>query len=275
MIRALKLEWLKVKSYKVFWALVVMYLFSVVLVSFGGNFLLQYLKAEGAELNGIDPTILPLYDFPDVWQNLTWVVSFTKILLAYIVIISINNDLTYNILRQNIIDGLSKKEYLLSKLILIGALALLSTVVLFIAGFINGAVYSHVFEANYIFDELEFLGAYALDIFVFCSLAFLLSLLIKKAGFVIVSLTIYSLMFEPVLGLVLENAPYFKDTFWQQVPQFLPVNALNDLIAAPFPKYIFKEVMTDIPIKALTIVLFWEAFFIGSIVYILNRRDLK
>jgi ABC-2 type transport system permease protein len=55
-------------------------------------FLMQYLKNQGAEFNGIDPTILPLYDFPDVWQNMTYVATFFKIILAFIVIISVTNE---------------------------------------------------------------------------------------------------------------------------------------------------------------------------------------
>jgi hypothetical protein len=122
---------------------------------------------------------------------------------------------------------------------------------------------------------MEFLAAYALDIFVFCSFAFLLSLIIKKAGFIIVALTIYSLMFEPLLCFILENAPFLTDPIWPNIAQFLPISALNNLIAIPFPKYIFQEVVTDIPIKPLIIVLVWEAIFVGGIVYILNKGDIK
>ncbi|MEQ8550153.1 MAG: hypothetical protein RIC03_19720 [Cyclobacteriaceae bacterium] len=275
MISAIKLEWLKLKNYRVFWVLIMMYLFALTVVAFGGTFFLEWLKSKGLDFKGFDPTMLPLYDFPDIWQNLTWIASFIKILLAYVVIISVNNDLTYNLLRQNIIDGFSKKKYLISKIALIVGLALMSTVALFIAGLINGYMYSQVMSVRYIFDEMEFLAAYALDILVFCSFAFLMSLLIKKAGFVIVALTIYSLMFEPILAFVLENAPFLEDPIWSNMAQFLPINALNKLIAVPFPKYIFEEVVTDIPFIPLVIVLAWETIFVGAIVYILNKSDLK
>ena len=188
MIRALKLEWLKIRDYKTFWVLLGMYVLALLVICFGGMFLLEYLKSKGADFNGIDPTILPIYDFPDIWQNTTYLGSFLKVLLAFIVIISVNNDQAYNTLRQNVIDGISKKEYLASKLLFIAALALISTLFLFLSGMINGAIYSHVWGGQYILDELEFLAAYFFDIVVYCSLAFLLSLIIKKSGFVIVLL---------------------------------------------------------------------------------------
>ena len=179
MIRALKLEWLKVRNYRVFWILTGMYLLAVIIIASGGVFFLEWLKSKGADFDGIDPTILPIYDFPDIWQNTTYLASFIKVLLAFIVIISINNDITYNTMRQNIIDGISKREFIMSKLLQILALAFISTAFLFIAGFINGSIYSHIWGMEYIFDEMEFLFAYFYDIVVYCTLAFLLSLIIK------------------------------------------------------------------------------------------------
>lgn len=275
MIRALKLEWLKIRNYRTFWILLGMYLVALIIICFGGMFFLEYLKSQGAEFEGIDPTMLPIYDFPDIWQNTTYLGSFLKVLLAFIVIISINNDQVYNTLRQNVIDGISKKEYLLSKLLFIAALALISTFFLFISGMINGAIYSHVWGARYIFDELEFLLAYWYDIFVFCTLALLLSLLIKKSGFVIIALTLYTLMFEPIVTLILKESPWFRDGLGPHIAPFFPIHALNDLIPVPFPKYIFREIADNVPLSAVLIASGWLGIYLSAIVFILNKRDLK
>jgi len=275
MIRALKLEWLKIKNYKTFWVLLGMYLVALLIICFGGMFFLEFLKSKGADFEGIDPTILPIYDFPDIWQNTTYLGSFLKVLLAFIVIISINNDQVYNTLRQNVIDGISKKEYLVSKLTFIAALALISTAFVFMSGLINGAIYSHVWGANYIFDELEFLAAYMYDIFVFCTLAFLLSLIIKKSGFVIIAITLYTLMFEPIAAVILENAPWFREGIWPHLTQFFPINSLNNLINPPFPKYVFMEIEDNIPFSAVLISTGWLLIYLTGILFILNKRDLK
>lgn len=275
MIRALTLEWLKIRNYKTFWALLGMYLVALMIICFGGMFLLEYLKSQGAEFEGLDPTWLPIYDFPDIWQNTTYLGSFLKVLLAFIVIISVNNDQTYNTLRQNIIDGISKKEYLLGKLLLIAALALTSTLFLFLSGLINGSIYSHVRGAAYIFDEMEFLAAYFFDIIAFCSLAFLLSLLIKKSGFVIVFLFLYAMMFEPILALALENNSHLQGTIWPQVALFLPINALNDLIPVPFTRYVFMEITDNVPLHAILISSGWLVIYLSAILFLLSKRDLK
>ena len=94
-IRLLEIEWLKLKNYKVFWILIIMYFLGLILILSSGMFLMQFLKSKGAEFQGIDPTILPLYDFPDVWQNMTYIATFFKIILAFIVIISVTNEISY------------------------------------------------------------------------------------------------------------------------------------------------------------------------------------
>jgi hypothetical protein len=123
MIRLFEIEWLKLKNYKIFWILFGLYFLGLLVVCSGGMFLLEYIKRTGGDFKGIDPTILPLYDFPDVWQNTIYVATFFKLFLAFIVIISICNDINYRTLRQNIIDGLSKKEFLISKFTLIFSLS--------------------------------------------------------------------------------------------------------------------------------------------------------
>ena len=116
MIRLFEIEWLKLKNYKVFWILIGMYFLGLILILSSGMLLMEFMKNHGAEFEGIDPTIIPLYDFPDVWQNMTYIATFFKIILAFIVIISVTNEIGYRTLRQNIIEGLSKWEFLKSKL---------------------------------------------------------------------------------------------------------------------------------------------------------------
>ena len=275
MIRAFKLEWLKMKNYRVFWVLLIMYIVALIVISSFGMFLLEWLKSKGADFDGIDPTILPIYDFPDIWQNTTYLAAFAKLLLAFIVIISVSNDLTYNTMRQNIIDGINKKEFVLSKLSLIVFLTIISSLTLFLSGLVNGSIYSHVHGAANIFDELEFLLAYSYDIIVYCSLAIMLSLVIKKAGFVIVALFLYTLMFEPILSVFLENADFLNGSFWPEVPQYFPIHALNDMIPVPFPKYVFMEVDDNVPLKAVVISTCYFAIYLWSINFLLTKKDLK
>ncbi len=273
MIRLLKIEWLKIRQYKVFWILMILYLLSVGIVCSSGMFLMEFLKSKGAEFEGIDPTILPLYDFPDVWQNITYIATFLKILLAFIVIISVTNEISYRTLRQNIIDGMSKGDLLTSKLLLIISLSFAASLFLFLIGLTTGLIYSDVVEPRFIFQELEFILAYFLEVMTFLSMAFLLALLLRKAGFAIVLLFMYTLILEPFLTVNMEHNPHIPDTLDWIVP-YLPIKSINNLIRVPFQKYVFMKIQDFIALKDLLIVIGWLGLYNLIIIWVLKKRDV-
>ncbi|MEJ2594308.1 MAG: hypothetical protein P8100_04110 [bacterium] len=178
-------------------------------------------------------------------------------------------------MRQNIIDGISKREFIFSKLLQIVALAFLSTLVLFIAGFINGSIYSHVWGAEYIFDEMEFLLAYFYDIVVYCTLAFMLALFINKAGFAIIALFLYTMMFEPLITVNMIYNPNINDGIAPYIAQYFPIRSLNNLIPIPYSKYIFMEIEDNVPLSAVWISTGWFAIFLSLIFLKLNKKDLN
>lgn len=277
MIRAFKLEWLKVKNYRVFWILFGLYLLVQLFITNGGIFVLQWLESKGADFDGIKPSIIPIYDFPDIWQNSVWLASFPKVLVSFIVVVSVNNELTYNTLRQNVIDGISKKEFLLSKFSLIIFLAGICTIVLFLSGLAAGFTYSHVTDVKYIFQDLEFLLAYFLQLVAFCLFAFCIALMIKKGGFAIVGIIIYSI-FQLIFTSILEFSPYTKDTVGHFV-KFLPIYSIESLTGkiykSPFARYLLQEIQTDVLWYQWAIVIAWIGIFSLIITYILNKKDLK
>jgi ABC-type transport system involved in multi-copper enzyme maturation permease subunit len=273
MIRLFEIEWLKLKNYKVFWILISMYFAGLILVLSSGMFLMQFLKSKGAEFEGIDPTILPLYDFPDVWQNMTYVATFFKIIPAFIVIISVTNEISYRTMRQNVIEGLSKWEFLKSKFALILVLSAAATLFLFVEGLITGLIYSSVKYPEMIFGELEFLAAYFLEVVTFLCFALLLGILLKKAGFAIVLIFMYTLIFEPFLTVNMEHNPWMNEQVSWLAP-YLPIRALNNLISVPFQRYIFMEIQDYIAWKDVLIVLGWLSVYLLSIYKLLDKKDI-
>ena len=273
MTRLFEIEWLKLKNYKVFWILIIMYFTGLIIVLSSGMFLMQFFKNQGAEFSGIDPTIIPLYDFPDVWQNMTYVATFFKIIPAFIVIISVTNEINYRTMRQNVIDGMSKWEFLKSKFILIFGLSLVATFFIFLEGLITGFIYSTVTYPEVIFNDLEFLLAYFLELVTFLSFALLLAILLKKAGFAIVLIFMYTLIFEPIITLNFEHNIWINTYTNWAVPYF-PIKAMNNLIRVPFQRYVFMEIQDFISLKDVLIVLVWLSIFQLGIYKLLDRRDI-
>ena len=268
MNRLFQIEWLKQKHYRTFWVVMGLYYFSLLVVTTGGMALLYWLETQGANFEGISPTIVPLYDFPDVWQNITYAASFIKIFLSFIIIISITNEFSYRTLQQNVIDGLSPQEFLLSKVLFIAVLSFANMLFLAIIGLGMGLVFSTVTDWSSIFTYTEFLPVHFLEVFTFLLFALLVGSLLKKAGFAIVFTGIYVLIIEPILSISLPNS-------WEAVIQWFPIRALNNLVHIPFPKYIFMEVQDYVKWQELLIVIFWAValYFLNYLV--LTKRDVK
>lgn len=268
MNRLFQIEWLKLRNYRTFWVLITLYYFSLLIVTTGGMAFLYWLESQGANFEGISPTVVPLYDFPDVWHNITYVASFMKIFLSFIVIISITNEYSYRTLQQNVIDGISPREFLISKVLFIAVLSLANMLFLGVIGLVMGLFFSTVTDIASILTYLEFLPVHFLEVFTFLLFALLIGMLLKKAGFAIVLTGIYTLIIEPVLAVSLPAS-------WEPVSQWFPIRAINNLIHVPFPKYIFMEVQDYVKWQELGIVLVWVVALYYLNYFTLHKRDVK
>lgn len=271
MIRLLNIEWIKLRNFRAFQILTGLYFIVVTVVCSSGGLLLQYIKNTSRGLN-IDPTLLPIYDFPDVWHNMVFVAAKLKIFLAFIVIISLTNEITYKTLRQNIIDGLNRKEFILSKLLMILVLSVANTLLVFLCGLVNGLIYSHDLSITAIFGNMQFIGAFFLNVFVFLVFSFLIGLLIKRTGIAIVFLGIYAVFLEPIITLILTEVHKLPEIY-RTIATFFPVKAVRDLISNPFPKYIFQEIQDYVAFTNILMVSFQTLFYISIIYLLLKWRN--
>lgn len=267
MIRLLQIEWIKLRSYKPFWILSGLYFFGLLMVFLGGKFFLLWLESRGAEFEGIKPTMLPIYDFDDIWHNVTYIASLVKVVPAFIFLIMITNEYSYKTLRQNIIDGMTRKEFLFSKLLLAFIYSVVSMLFIFSVGLIIGLLYSPVKDLASIFGHADFLLAHGLEMFTFFSFTLLLSITIRRTGFALVLLLIYSMMLEPLFAL------YIGYKF--DGPEiFFPIKSINLLIDNPFTKYFLMETQQHIQLATVAIAVAWATIFNVGSYQILRKRDL-
>jgi len=111
MKRLAKIELLKVRSNATFWVLAGLHMGILLLVLLSGKIVLRAISLDGENIsNLIDLANIPLYQFPDIWHNFTYVAAYLKFILAIYVIISITNEISYDTLRQNVMNGLSRKK---------------------------------------------------------------------------------------------------------------------------------------------------------------------
>ncbi len=270
MKRLLRIELQKMMPNRAFRVLATLYLLAIVIIAVGVMPFLKWMKNKFTEFDfdGIDPTIIPFYEFPDIWQNLTSVAIYFKILLGFGLIFSISNEFTYRTIRQNVIDGMSKYEFIFSKIIMAGFLALASTLTLFVLGMITGLIYSSEVTFQLIYEDLFFLPVFFLQLFAFLLFTLFVGILIKRS-IIAMGLLVFWIF-------AVENGFYIysqvKNSEW--IEYLLPVKSINALIHSPFPKYVFMEIQDFVTLPELALVAGWGALFYWATVKLVVRRDL-
>ena len=230
MVRLLKIEWNKLYYYKTARMFIITYFVLMALVGFGIS---QFSSnINGAEINFVQ---LGAFDFPYVWQNVTYFVAIGKIFLAVIIITNITNEYSNRTLKQNLIDGLSKKEFLGSKMITNIAFALASTIFIFVICLVLGTYYTQGNES--LFQGIEFIAAYLVKLVFFFTFCMFLAFLFKKTAFSLMLLFVWWILEK--IGRIAEsgirygilkqdimnNSKFFTD--------YLPLESSSNLISFP------------------------------------------
>lgn len=222
-----------------------------------------------------------IFEFPYIWHITTFFVAFFKFFFAIVVVSMIGNEYSNRTLKQNLIDGLSKKEFILSKFYFILAYSLVVTLFVFIItlfiGFFNSPA-----ESKYIDTILEgsiFIPAYFTKLLTFFSLCLFVGVLIKRSAF-----SLGALFVGFILELILYGLFRFKwydyDTS-NEIMQFFPFTSMWNLIDEPFTR--IGTLHTTENIFVTDYYAYWYEFLIAAVwifIYIflsyrlLKRRDL-
>lgn len=222
---------------------------------------------------------LGIFNFPIVWHITTYFSALFKFFFAIVVVSMIGNEYSNKTLKQNLIDGLSKSEFILSKFYTIVFFSLISTVIIFILSLVLGLVYSSYNEISIIFREIEFLPAYFLKLLGFFSFCLFLGVLAKRSAFALAFLFVDFILEWIVFGLIVWKSNIEMAT---KIQNFFPLTAMSNLIKQPFQ----RVAMSKFPEKndlsydyavhfdSAVIVILWTAIFILSAYYLIKKRDL-
>jgi len=218
----------------------------------------------------LKPTEWPVFDFVDIWQNVAYLYKCITIFLCFIVIASVTNDFESKTIRQNIIDGLSRKEFWLSKISFLLFISTLTTALVGIFTLILGFLFSPVTELEFVFKNMEFLGAYFIHVFYFLSFCLVVSLLIKRALFVFPFILFWIYILEFIPGMIITHK--YKQEF---LADLLPAEAGWNLIRMPFEKYFLRYSQDFVSAQDVLIAGGWIAIFLLISYLLVVKRDLK
>ncbi len=272
MMKLLQIEFKKISTYKVFWVMVTLYALALFFIFFGFPSLVDYisLKSESTEVKLLKNFV---YNFPDIWQNLSWVASirvFIKVFLGFLIVILITNEYAYGTIRQNIINGMSRGDFLSGKVALLIVFGIAATLLIIISGFILGLSLSSNTSFSAITGKLVYLFGYFVEITTYMSFALMLGILLKRTGFAISVLFVY-----PIIELIIQQKVS------DNIAPFLPVNAMNQVLKTPNTSLIQYsspdmniDLQTHIASQDVIVCLIYAAIYIGIAYLALKKRDL-
>lgn len=259
MLHLLKIDLKKLTSYRTFWVICGLYFLTLGFTTASGMEILKWIASKGAEFGtSININRVPLYHFPDIWQNLIWISGLFKLILSVMVVISITNEYQYRTLRQNIIDGFSRWEFLLSKILTNILLSLMSVFMIMVIAIVTGLIYTPTIEWTYIFKGTEFFLAYFIEVFAFLSYALMLGIFVQRSGLTIVLLML-SHMIEAIIKINLFRSIWEDSIGW--LKQFFPLESITNLVPLPFARYAFQEIQDYVSLAAVAIALVWTFLF--------------
>ncbi|UCD59801.1 MAG: ABC transporter permease [Flavobacteriaceae bacterium] len=224
-----------------------------------------------------------IFNFPYIWHFNTFITAFFKLFLAIVIVSMMANEYSNKTIKQNLIDGLSKKEFILSKFLTVISFALISTIFVFVVSMILGLIYSDYNEISIIFSDMEFLLAFFVKLVGFFSFCLFLGILVKRSAFALGFLFLWQVFEGFVRGMI--RWKLFDGETTDAVMSIFPLNAMFNLIKEPFSRLgavqtvadqIGEELALDYHVQfyEILIVIGWTAIFVYLSYALLKMRDL-
>lgn len=225
-----------------------------------------------------------IFNFPYIWHFNSYIAALLKLFLAIVIVSMMSNEYSNRTIKQNLIDGLSKKEFILSKFLTVVSFAFFSTIFLFIVSLILGLFFSDYTEFSIIFSDMEYLLAYFIKLTGFFAFCMFLGIFVKRSAFALGFLFIWWIL-ESIARGVMEYKIFRDSNIAENIAQFFPLESMALLVKEPFSRLnavqsaanqLGSEITKDYSIHwyQLLIVILWIAIFVYLSYLLLKKRDL-
>lgn len=229
MFSLIQIEWLKIKKYPAFWAMLI-----IVLLTYPAanlmfyNVYLDITTQKGTQMLAKMFLGNP-FAFPETWHTVAYISSFFVILPSILVIMLVTNEYQYKTQRQNVIDGWTRRQFMASKLIDVFIVSAITTLLYALVA-IGFSIYADTFNATKMWEQSYYIGLFFLQTFAQLSIAFLLGYLIKKAFIALGIFLFYYLIVENIAtGYIRMKA----EKIGGDLGRYLPFEISDRMIVAP------------------------------------------
>ncbi|WP_375238815.1 ABC transporter permease [Aurantibacter sp.] len=277
MKRLLEIEFIKLWNNRASKVLIITYFALLTCIT-----LLAFVKFDIGPIH-FDLAEQGIFNFPYIWHSNTFFTAFLKFFLLLVIVSMVANEYSNKTIKQNLIDGLSKKEFIASKFLTVLILAFISTIFIFIITIILGYSFSSITETYHVFSGLEYLFAFFVKLIGFFSMGLFFGMLIKRSAFAVGGIILY--FFVEFFSFIFVVNYLDSRAKADAIYQFLPFKALWNLIDEPVTRLgAVKAVANQVGEKfnfdyavhwyEIVIVLVWTAIFVYGSYLLLKRRDL-
>ncbi len=207
--------------------------------------------------------------FPEVWRYVAylggWLCFF---FLGFLAVLLISMEHNHRTLRQNIINGLTRKEFVLGKIGFIITISLLATIYYILVCLVIGFFNTQTVYMSEVTDQIMMIPRYFLMCFGYMSFGLMVGSLIKRTGIALFVYIAYTMFIE----LFLRYGIHMKMFGSNKTVHYYPLNAIEDLTPMPImdmAKNFMREngfEMSLSPTEAIVISCIWILIFL-TIVY--------
>ncbi len=275
MTKLLKIEAIKLKTYPVFWVILILltFLFAASAISLANLNIKLGLFKDSADIDSSN-----YFKFPIVWSTFSWIAGWFSHFWSIFLIIILGNEFNYRMIRQQSIYGLNRKELFFSKFFLALLLPLVIFILIFIFSLVFGTKYTDEFSFSTMFQNFYFAIFYYIQSVTYLTFAILVVYLINTTGLSIVVYFGY-MFFEGILRLLI------RSKISEKIIHYFPIKSISALTPRPSIEIAISDTLQQqimISDKTIHFNIFWTlviplAYF-GLFLYlsyvIIKRKDL-
>ncbi len=225
----LNLEWKKFKHFRTFKVMLILYLILLPVTLIVAKAFFGYVKPPESFIVFGD-----IYKFPGVWAYLAYIGNWLSFFfLGFIGVQCVTMEFTNKTLRQNIINGITRNEFFLSKILLVATVSLFATIYFALVGFSFGLLSTDNLYYTKIVSGTSQIFYFYLMCLGYMIFGLFLGVLIRRTGLSLFLFLVYIIFLEPMLRWALH---------YRYIPNksmhFYPLNAIEDLSPIPIPDII-------------------------------------
>jgi ABC-type transport system involved in multi-copper enzyme maturation permease subunit len=259
MLNLLHIEFKKLIPYSTFWVIFGLFFLFTPIVFYG---------AGQIKIDGFPIDFATMYNFPNVWNNITYIASWFNLLIGMLMVILVCNEFSFKTFRQHVIDGQSKADFIISKILLMTSFALICTTYLFIVGGLFG--YMSGGEGSFTSD-INFLLVYFIQALGYMAVGLIIAVLVRSSALSII-IFLSSIIGESIIRALV---PDFIDQYFPMkiISNLTPFPSPEGMMVAEMKNAMIPEVMslsTTLGVAVVYVLAFW-----GIAYFILTKKDIK